>query len=90
MINCTRKPSAEITISGNKYIRADMINEITVYLLCQWGNCCDGECYCEGNMVVEICATEQLAKQLLAKRGGHSYGYVTKKNVITKLKEAGY
>lgn len=78
-------------ISGHSYIREDSIMEITVYLVCQWHNCED-ECEhtYDGSIVAEVCATKQLADQLLAKRGGHSYGYVTTEKVITKLNQASY
>lgn len=62
-----------------------------VYLLCQWHNCQGEESLgYDGNMVAQVCATKQLADQLLEKRGGHSYGYVTKAVPITNMRQAGF
>lgn len=59
-----------------------------VWAVCEWHNCSGDEMVgLDGTPVVVLCATEQLADQIVSKRG---YGYAAKMRVATNMREAAH
>jgi hypothetical protein len=67
-----------------------MTEQQEIWIVSQFNNCQDEDCYIDGPVVAAFCATEQLAKQVLAHRGGQSYGYVRKIQIAKTMREAEY
>jgi hypothetical protein len=63
-----------------------------IWIVSQFNNCEDEDCYLDGPVVAAFCATEQLARQVLNHKnvGGRNFGYVRKVKIATTMKEAEY